>query len=109
MDYNFSLKRLMLLAAFLIIFFLVGGFSAPVVDPESYLDPRRIRKAWTYCVILFLVGAGCASIVDHYVGTIDRSNLRILYIIMGVLAMLGSSFYIYSIKSGAAAPVEVSG
>ena len=39
----------------------------------------------------------------------NRSNLRILYIIVGVLAMLGSSFYIHSIKSGAAAPVEVSG
>jgi hypothetical protein len=109
MDFNFSRTRLILLAAFLIIFFLIGGFSAPVVDPESYLDPRRIRKAWMYCVILYTLGAGCASVVDHYVGTIDRSNLRILYIILGVLVMLGSSFYIHSIKSGAAAPAEVSG
>ena len=94
MEFNFSIPRVLLLIIFLVIFAALGGFNPPSVAPDSLLDPRRIAKAWTYCVLLFISGAVCASVVDHFVGTLDRSNIRILYIILGVAVMVGASIWI---------------
>lgn len=43
-----------------------------------------------YCVILFVTGAVSVSVVDHFVGTLDRSNLRIIYIAVGLALMIGA-------------------
>ena len=99
MEFNFSLSRLCLLAVLLIVFFLWGGFSAPVLDPQSMLSASRVTRVWFYCVVLYVIGAACVSVVDHFVGTLDRSNLRLLYVILGVIAMAGSCLYIHTLKS----------
>lgn len=88
---------------FLFAFFFLGGFQAPVLSDDSLLHSGRIFKAWSFCVVLFLGGAFTTSFVDHYVGTIDRSNIRIVYIIMGVISMTASLLYIVNLKIAAGA------
>lgn len=63
-------------------------------------SPLRITKAWTYCIILYLVGVGSATIVDHFVGNLDRSNLRLIYLILGVLLMLSSLLWLHVLREG---------
>ena len=54
----------------LVAFWLLGGFEFP--GPGfAYL-----RRAWFYSVLMFGLGSVCATIVDHWVGNLDRSNLR---------------------------------
>jgi hypothetical protein len=102
MSYNFGLSRLVLFAACLAAFFLLGGFAPPEVSLDSFMDPARVNKAWLWCVILFLVGAGSVSVVDHYAGLMEPMNLRILYVIIGVLLMAGSFVWQRSLKHSAA-------
>ncbi len=101
MEFNFSLQRLLLLVAFLVLFAVLGGFSAPSLSPDSILDPRRVTKAWIYCVLLFIAGAVCVSVIDHYVGSLERSNIRLLYIIIGSLVMIGSYMWIRGLHGAA--------
>ncbi len=100
MEINFTLRRLAVLTALIGLFWLLGGFSNPGLDPGGYLDSRRITKAWTYCIILYLAGAGSATIVDHFAGNLDRSNLRLIYIILGVLLMLSSLLWLHVLREG---------
>jgi hypothetical protein len=50
-------------------------------------------------MLMFISGATCASVVDHYVGTLDRSNIRLLYIIVGVVLMTAASLWIRGMRS----------
>jgi hypothetical protein len=108
MSYNFTLPRLALLAACVIAFFLLGGFARPELSESSFLDPVRVNKGWMLCVIMFLAGAGCVSVVDHFVGLMEPSNLRLLYIIIGILLMAGSFVWQRSLKQSAAGTASTS-
>jgi hypothetical protein len=109
MEINFSLQRLLLLFALLALFAALGGFACPSLPPDSILNQGRVTKAWSYCVLLFIAGAVCASLVDHFVGNIDRSNIRFLYLVIGSLLMIGSYFWIRSLHETAARdPKEMS-
>ncbi len=95
MDYNFSPLRLLILAASIVAFWLLDGFTVPVVNPAR---PGQFTKAWSYCVLLYGLGAICVSVVDHYVGLIDRKNIRALYIVLGLGLMAGSCFWLRSLR-----------
>ena len=101
MDYNFTIPRLLLLISLLAIFGMLGGFIPPVLPEETGLSSARVTKAWFYCVLMFLSGAISTSIVDHHVGLIDRINLRLLYIIIGVGLMIGSIVWLRSLRETA--------
>lgn len=101
MEFNFSVQRLLLLVAFLVLFAVLGGFVPPSLSSDSILDPRRVTKAWSYCVLLFIAGAMCVSVIDHFVGTLDRSNIRLLYIIIGAVLMIGSYMWIRGLHGAA--------
>ncbi|HCN30917.1 MAG TPA: hypothetical protein DIT64_19810 [Verrucomicrobiales bacterium] len=94
MEFNFSLSRILLFAALAASFAVFIGFTPPAVPADSMLDPRRVSKAWSYCALLYLGGAVSASLIDHYVGTLDRSNLRLLYMLLGAALMIGSSLWL---------------
>ena len=96
MEFNFSLKRLALLAACLVAFFLLGGFSQPEV-PQGVLT-NRINDAWLKIVLLFVGGAVCVSVIDHVTGTLDPTNLRAAYVVLGVLMMAGSVIWLRAFK-----------
>ena len=99
MEFNLSPSRIGLFVACLAFFWLLGGFEF-VAHTDGYHDSRRVAKAWGYCIAMFVAGAGCVSLVDHLVGTLDRSNIRLLYIIVGIVLMVGSYGYLHMLKSG---------
>ena len=43
-----------------------------------------------YRITLFAIGAGCVTIVEHETGTLDRTSLRWLYILLGVILMVAA-------------------
>lgn len=47
---------------------------------------------------IFLTGAVIATVIDHWVGNIDRKNLRWLYVFVGVLAMISSVLWLNTMK-----------
>ncbi|NOY00556.1 MAG: hypothetical protein GXP30_12585 [Verrucomicrobia bacterium] len=96
-EFNFDWKRLLILAVFLVIFFLLGGFYPPEVN-EEMVSPTGITRSWFYMVLLYCCGAVSVSIIDHEVGMFPPSNLRILYIILGVLLMGASAAWLYSLN-----------
>lgn len=102
MTYNFAISRLALFAFCLVAFYLLGGFTAPEISEDSMMNPPQVNRAWILCVTLFLVGAGSVSLVDHYVGLMEPSNIRLVYVIIGVLLMGGSFVWQRSLKEGAA-------
>lgn len=99
MEFNLSLSRICLFLACLATFWLLGGFEF-IMPTDGYHDSRRVTKAVTYCIAMFIAGAGCVSLVDHFVGTLDRSNIRLLYIIVGIVLMIGSCACLRMLKSG---------
>jgi putative copper export protein len=102
MEFNFEWRRLLLLAALLGGFAFFGGFSAPQTNEDH--SPARARKAWFYCVVLFVAGAASASVVDHYAGTMSYSNLRPAYVLLGVLLMATGLFWLRLLKKEVGKP-----
>jgi hypothetical protein len=93
MEFTFTPVRTGILVVLLAAFWLLGGFELPG-DGFAYL-----RRAWLYSVLLFCLGGVSATIVDHWVGNLDRSNLRWLYVVLGVLCMGGAFMYQHVLKS----------
>lgn len=93
MEFNFSPLRIALLLLLVAGFWLLGGFTPPDVAHGDSYDPVRVKKAWTYCVMLYLTGAGCVSVVDHFAGNLDRTNLRAAWVLMGVILMASGFFW----------------
>ena len=102
MEFNFSLPRLAILIACVGLFWLLGGFSLPGVAEAGYHGPQRVTRAWIYCILMFLGGAVSVSVVDHHVGNLDRSSLRFLYVILGVLLMGGSYLWLRTLREAIA-------
>lgn len=84
MDLNFSPIRVAVLVILIAAFALLGGFSIP----EGM--PSRLMRAWSLSVLLFTVSAIAATVVDHWIGNLDRSNLRWFYIVIGMAGMAGA-------------------
>jgi hypothetical protein len=87
MEFTFTPLRVAILIVLLAGFWFAGGFTPPD------LSMRTTDRIWLCSIISFVVGAVMVSVVDHWVGNLDRSNLRWLYVVMGVLAMSGSGMY----------------
>lgn len=98
MDFNFDFRRLLLFAILLGGLALIGGFSKPDMASNSVHNAASVRKAWTYCIALYVIGAAAASLVDHWTGTMELANLRLLYILLGVLLMLAGGLWLRSLK-----------
>ncbi len=86
MEINVTPIRGGILALLLVAFYLTGGFEMP--DQAVELRGRRFAKAWYLCIVIFALGAVKVSIMDHWVGNVERSNIRICYIVLGVILML---------------------
>lgn len=103
MELNFGIGRIALFAILVGVFAALGGFSGPEL-PEQF-SSIRTHRAWSYCVTMFLVGAVCVSLIDHSVGTLDRTNLRFLYVLLGIGLMAGGAWWLYTVKNVAAKPL----
>jgi hypothetical protein len=92
MEFTFTPLRTAILIGLLAGFWLLGGFEFP---GEGH---RHLTRAWLYAVLLFSLGTVSSTVVDHWVGNLDRSNLRWLYIVLGVLCMGGGLMYQHVLK-----------
>lgn len=106
MEFNFSPIRIGILVICLAVFAWLGGFSRPEIADPSLMRPARVAKAWTYCILLFCMGAASVSIVDHFVGTMDRSNIRLVYIVIGAALMIGAVLWLRGLRAAAETRTE---
>lgn len=104
MEFNFAIHRLLLLAVLLGGFAWFGGFQTPEVPSQGFHSPAAVRKAWSYCVLLFVIGAVSATVVDHTVGLMDPTNLRGAYVLLGLGLMAASVLWLRTLRQGTAPP-----
>ena len=92
--------RLALLVACLVTFWVLGGFTPIDSHLEAGRPSAKAHKAWFYCILAFVTGAICVSVIDHKVGLIDPTNLRFAYIIGGIALMILGILWHQSLVSG---------
>lgn len=102
MSFTFTPLRLLILAVCLAAFYFLGGLTPPKVSPDGYHRPAKVRSAWVRCTAMFVVGAVSVSLVDHRVGLFEPTNLRILYVILGLVLMGGSLLWLNALKQAVA-------
>src|SRR5688572_18402427 len=83
---------------------LVGAFfwwsgKMPFSDEASDIIRIEAGDAWFHCAALFVAGAGSACFGDKEYGMFPPTSLRWLYIVCGVLVMVGSGIWMYSMKT----------
>ena len=88
MSLNFAPVRLIILVVAVMVFYFAGGFSVP-----------EINAAWYRTAIVFGVGAIAVSLIDHRIGLMEPTNIRWLYVIVGVALMAISTWWIQALKT----------
>ena len=89
------------IAIFLVlgIAFFVWFGGPPSLPDDSYMSHRGTTRAWFYCSILFLTGAGTACFGDREYGMFPPTSLRWLFIVFGVFIMAASAAWMHSLTS----------
>lgn len=90
MEWKFSPARLALLTGLIIAFWYLAGSRLWEMSETVNSSPRRLAKAWSLLIFLYLGGAVLVSVVDCGEGTIDRKALRRKNIMIGFGCMIGS-------------------
>lgn len=98
MEFDFDFRRLLLLALLLGGFAVFGGFQPPEVSSNGIHSAAQVRKAWSYCVVLFIAGAVSATLIEHTVGYMPPMSLRPGYILLGAVLMFASAFWLHTLK-----------
>ncbi|WP_038170522.1 hypothetical protein [Verrucomicrobium sp. BvORR106] len=102
MSFTFAPLRLLILLVCLGAFYAFGGFDVPIPPEEGYHVPAKVKQAWLRCVLMFVVGAVSVSLVDHHVGLFEPTNLRIIYVIIGLVLMIGAGLWLNALKTAVA-------
>ena len=97
MEFAFTPLRIAFLLACLGTFAALGGFTPPTVHFDGEMVAANSNRAWVYCVLMFLGGAALATVIDHWVGMMPPTSLRLLYVIGGVVTMVVSTLWYRSL------------
>ena len=97
MSFNFGPVRLIIFIVCVLAFWFFQGFENSVVDQEGVR--QALGGGWVRPMIMFFVGAVAVSFIDHYIGTLERQNLRLVYLIGGTLLMIGAIVMLRSAKA----------
>lgn len=90
MEIRITLLRALFFALLVAGYWWIGGFAVQVnADVRSMF----------YRGILFVIGAGCVTVVEHEIGILERTSLRWLYIILGLLLMIATVTWTHAIHS----------
>ncbi|MEZ5325162.1 MAG: hypothetical protein R3F19_08870 [Verrucomicrobiales bacterium] len=93
MSVNFGLRRLLLLVGCIVGFSVFGGFDV------DWISNQAGARMWAASVLFFLTGSVCVSVIDHETGHMEpRTNLRSAYIVLGVLMMAGSCWFLFGAR-----------
>lgn len=94
MELNFKALRVATLVFLMAGFAVLGGFSLPVDLPSPMV------RSWALMILLFTVSAISTTVVDHWIGSLERSNLRWFYIVVGIAGMVGALTLMHVLKEG---------
>lgn len=83
-SWNFSRKRVILLLGLVVPFCLWAGFETLIYGVPERFSPSRQDQPQ----LVFLFGAVLVSVVDFWVGKLDRTNWRFLLVVAGILCMV---------------------
>ncbi|MCB1097774.1 MAG: hypothetical protein KDN22_19535 [Verrucomicrobiae bacterium] len=90
MSVNFGLRRVLLLVGCIVGFSVFGGFDM------GWISNQLEARMWLASMIFFLTGSVCVSVIDHETGHMEpRTNLRGAYIVLGILMMAGSCWFLF--------------
>ena len=81
MELKLTPLRVGILIALIVGYTLIGG----LVIPGDL--PRQAMGGWVMTILLFLVGAILATVVDHRIKAVDRTTVRWFYVVAGLGAM----------------------
>ena len=91
MSLNFSPIRLVILVVCVLVFYYGGAFSLPA------------NAEWIRTALVFGLGMIAVSVIDHRIGLMEPVNIRWIYIILGVVLMSVSLWWIQQMKAAAEA------
>ncbi|MCX6981521.1 MAG: hypothetical protein NTV08_12310 [Verrucomicrobia bacterium] len=94
MEIRLTLLRILVFLLLLASYWWLGGFDLSTTLPHFHPNQR----AMFYRIILFVIGAGCVTVVEHEVGTLDRTNLRPLYLVLGTILMAAAIIWTRSLR-----------
>ena len=100
MSFNFGPVRLIIFIVCVLVFWFFKGFENSVPDEEG--ARIELGGAWVRPMIMYFVGAVGVSFIDHYIGTLERQNLRLVYLIGGTVLMVGAIVMLRSAKAALA-------
>ncbi|MGC4014261.1 MAG: hypothetical protein QM755_07040 [Luteolibacter sp.] len=72
---------------------------AAFVVSKAWVPPGPMPQKWALLPCFFVGGAVCATVMDHWVGNLDRSNLRWAYVFFGTLVMILGGVCMYVAKA----------
>jgi hypothetical protein len=90
MEIRITLLRALLFALLVAGYWWIGGFAVHV---------NADVRGMFYRGILFVIGSGCVTVVEHEIGTMERTSLRWLYIILGLLLMTAAVTWTRAVQS----------
>jgi hypothetical protein len=81
---------------------LIGAFfvwfGGPPEVPDGVAVSRRgFGRAWLYCTMLFITGAGTACFGDFEYGMFPPTSLRWLFVLSGGAVMAASALWMHSL------------
>lgn len=97
LSFNFGPIRILIFVACVLAFWFLDGFESTVTREDG--TRILLGAAWIRCLAMFFVGAVAVSLVDHYIGTMEPQNLRLVYIFIGVVLMVGAYLLLSSAKT----------
>lgn len=100
MSLNFGPVRLIIFVLCILVFWFFKGFENTVPGEEgARVD---LGSEWVWPLIMYFVGAVAVSFIDHYIGTLERQNLRLVYLIGGTILMVSAIVMLRSAKTALA-------
>ena len=93
-----QLIKLLVFVALLTGFYAFDGFDRPVVTQEDYRSPRRMARAWSVTVIMFVAGAIVALWGNAIAQHVDWDIPVGLYPIIGVLLLIAGFVWMLMVR-----------
>lgn len=103
MSFNFGPVRLIIFVVCVLAFWAFKGFENTVPGEEGTMV--EVGNQWVWSLIMFGVGAIAVSFIDHYIGTLERQNIRLVYLIGGTILMVSAIVVLNKAKAAVAAGV----
>lgn len=86
MELTFTPVRIGIFLCLLIAYWFLDGFTHPATRLDiDGITPYYLLRIWVLCMTLFIAGAASATLIEHWAGNLDPTNLQALYIVFGVL------------------------